>query len=105
MLMVGRHRCKIGTLNQVTINLMSAFYVHLPVLLLFMAVCLSLFLSSPPLEVVVLDADDLAADPPAALNTLCDALGISFEASMLTWPAGPKACDGIWASHWCVFCA
>jgi hypothetical protein len=48
----------------------------------------------------VIDSADLLRDPRAALEALCDALGISFEESMLSWPAGPRPTDGIWAKHW-----
>jgi branched-chain amino acid aminotransferase group I len=49
---------------------------------------------------VVVDADDLSAKPEATLRALCGALGIDFSAAMLSWPAGPKPCDGMWAAHW-----
>ena len=49
---------------------------------------------------IVLDARDLLLDPPAVLQRACAALGIPFEDAMLSWPAGPKLEDGIWAEHW-----
>ena len=52
--------------------------------------------AAPP---VVLGADVLA-DPPAALAVLCKALGLAFDAAMLTWPAGPRSSDGVWAPAW-----
>jgi hypothetical protein len=48
----------------------------------------------------VIDADALLADPPAVLQALCAALAIPFDEAMLSWPAGPRATDGVWASHW-----
>jgi Sulfotransferase domain len=48
----------------------------------------------------VLDAEDLLKDPRAALGRLCDLVGIEFDERMLSWPAGPRATDGIWAKHW-----
>jgi hypothetical protein len=48
----------------------------------------------------VIDANDVRAAPEAVLTKLCAALGIGFDAAMLCWPAGPRASDGIWASHW-----
>lgn len=48
----------------------------------------------------VLDADDLLAQPEAMLRALCGALGLGFDPAMLTWPAGPKPFDGVWAAHW-----
>ncbi|MDP2083373.1 MAG: HAD family hydrolase [Pseudotabrizicola sp.] len=49
---------------------------------------------------LVIDSADLRADPYAALNNLCDALGILFIKNMLHWPAGPKPYDGVWGPHW-----
>jgi len=48
----------------------------------------------------VIDSADLLAAPEAALRALCTALGVPFDASMLSWPAGPRASDGVWAPHW-----
>ncbi|KAL9633888.1 MAG: hypothetical protein Q9204_003220 [Flavoplaca sp. TL-2023a] len=36
---------------------------------------------------LVIDADDLLADPEAILRPLCDDLGIPYSSSMLEWPA------------------
>jgi hypothetical protein len=49
---------------------------------------------------LIRDADTLLADPPKILRRLCDALRIAFREEMLSWPAGPKATDGVWAPHW-----
>lgn len=49
---------------------------------------------------VVLDAQQLLADPEQVLRKLCRQLGIAFEASMLAWPAGARPEDGVWAPHW-----
>ena len=51
---------------------------------------------SPP----VLDADDVLADPKGMLAALCAALNIPFDAAMLSWPAGSRDSDGLWAAHW-----
>jgi hypothetical protein len=48
----------------------------------------------------VIDSADILRDPPAALGTLCVALGIAFDPAMLSWPAGPRPTDGVWAPHW-----
>ncbi len=48
----------------------------------------------------VIDADALLADPPAVLQALCKALAIPFSERMLSWPAGPRDTDGVWAAHW-----
>ncbi len=49
---------------------------------------------------LVIDSADIRADPAGMLGKLCDGLGIGFTDRMLTWPAGRKPYDGIWASHW-----
>jgi len=48
----------------------------------------------------VLDATTLRRDPAAALVAFCERLGIPFDPAMLSWPAGPKPEDGVWAEHW-----
>ena len=48
----------------------------------------------------VIDSRDLLADPEGVLRSLCDAVGVDFLPAMLSWPAGPRATDGIWARHW-----
>lgn len=48
----------------------------------------------------VVDADNILSDPQTSLRQLCAKLNINFDPAMLTWPQGPKPCDGIWAPHW-----
>jgi hypothetical protein len=48
----------------------------------------------------VIDAGEFLRNPQAQLEALCARLGISFTSRMLSWPAGPRASDGIWARHW-----
>jgi hypothetical protein len=48
----------------------------------------------------VIDSSDLLAAPEASLRALCAALGVPFSGSMLSWPAGPRPSDGVWAPHW-----
>ncbi len=48
----------------------------------------------------VIDAADILRDPRAALEALCDALGVGFDPAMLSWPAGPRPTDGVWAPYW-----
>jgi hypothetical protein len=52
------------------------------------------------LEVPILEASDFLRAPEASLRWLCDWLGIPFTTRMLSWPAGPRASDGVWAPHW-----
>lgn len=53
-----------------------------------------------PEDTPVVDAGDFLRDPEAHLRWLCDWLGIDFTERMLTWPAGPRDSDGVWAPHW-----
>jgi protein-lysine N-methyltransferase EEF2KMT len=48
-------------------------------------------------NVVLLDSDELAADPEGTLSNVCVDLEIPYKESMLTWNSGPHACDGPWA--------
>jgi hypothetical protein len=48
----------------------------------------------------VVDAADLMAAPEPMLRALCSSLGIPFSECMLSWPAGPRATDGVWAKYW-----
>lgn len=49
---------------------------------------------------VVIDSTDIRADPEGMLRKLCAAIGLEFDPAMLSWKAGPRPYDGIWASHW-----
>ncbi|MAG97285.1 MAG: sulfotransferase family protein [Rhodospirillaceae bacterium] len=48
----------------------------------------------------VIDARDLLQDPPGLLAALCQRLGLEFDEAMLSWPAGRRPSDGVWAPHW-----
>ncbi|MGZ4441571.1 MAG: sulfotransferase-like domain-containing protein [Nocardioidaceae bacterium] len=52
--------------------------------------------ATPP----VVDAADFLRAPEAYLRWLCAWLGIGFTDRMLSWPAGPRASDGVWAPYW-----
>ncbi len=52
--------------------------------------------TTPP----VIDAARVLADPQGVLGRLCEMLGLEFDARMLSWPAGPRPTDGIWAKYW-----
>jgi Sulfotransferase domain len=49
---------------------------------------------------IVLDARELLLDPPGVMRLTCANLGIPFEDAMLSWQAGPKPEDGVWARYW-----
>jgi hypothetical protein len=48
----------------------------------------------------VIDAADVLRDPRRILQLLCDTVGVQFTDAMLSWPAGPRATDGVWAKYW-----
>lgn len=48
----------------------------------------------------VIDARDVLEDPEGTLKALCDAVGVEFTPRMLSWPAGPRESDGVWARYW-----
>jgi Sulfotransferase domain len=48
----------------------------------------------------VVDSDDLLRDPAGTLRSLCAALDVPFDPAMLSWPAGPRDTDGVWAPYW-----
>jgi len=48
----------------------------------------------------VVDAHDIRSNPQATLSLLCEAIGLAFDPAMLSWPAGERPEDGIWARHW-----
>ena len=49
----------------------------------------------------VIDASDVLLDPGAVLERLCHHLGVAWDPrAMLTWPAGKRHSDGVWAPHW-----
>ncbi len=52
--------------------------------------------ATPP----VIDARDVLENPKRILGLLCDAVGVEFRESMLSWPHGLRETDGIWAKHW-----
>lgn len=52
--------------------------------------------ANPP----IIDARDILTRPREMLELLCDAVGAPFSELMLSWPAGRRDTDGIWAKHW-----
>ena len=58
------------------------------------------YLRSLGQEPPVLDSKATLDNPRGVLEKLCDRIGIAFEDSMLSWPAGARPEDGIWAPYW-----
>jgi hypothetical protein len=48
----------------------------------------------------VIDARDVLEAPESMLRKLCAALNVEFTPAMLSWPAGPRPSDGVWAKYW-----
>jgi hypothetical protein len=48
----------------------------------------------------VVEGRDVLADPEGILSKLCAALGIPWTIEMLSWPAGRRETDGVWAPAW-----
>ncbi len=53
--------------------------------------------SAPPPVVL---AREVLENPRRLLGLLCSALELDSTESMLSWPSGPRATDGVWAPHW-----
>ncbi len=58
------------------------------------------FLQALGQEPVVLDAEATLRNPEVVLQELCERIGIPFEEAMLSWPAGARPEDGMWAEFW-----
>jgi hypothetical protein len=48
----------------------------------------------------VIDSADIRRDPAGMLARLCAEIGLDYTDRMLSWDAGPKPYDGVWAAHW-----
>ncbi len=49
---------------------------------------------------LIIDSDDFLVDPTGYQREICRRLGVPFDESMLSWPAGSRSSDGVWARHW-----
>jgi len=49
---------------------------------------------------IVIDSKDVLLNPRKKLAEICEHLGIPFDENMLSWEAGARPEDGIWAKHW-----
>ncbi len=55
---------------------------------------------STGVDPVVIDSRDVLSAPERHLQALCSELGVPFDPAMLSWPAGPRPTDGVWAKYW-----
>ena len=51
-------------------------------------------------EPAILDSEATLKNPRGVLQKLCEVIGIPFDAAMLSWQAGARPEDGIWAEYW-----
>ncbi len=58
------------------------------------------YLQSLGQEPAVLDSEATLRNPRGVLQKLCERIGIPFDEAMLSWPAGARPEDGIWAEYW-----
>ncbi len=49
---------------------------------------------------LVIDTADFLQQPRAYLEQVCVYVDVPFTEKMLTWPAGKRDSDGVWAEHW-----
>ncbi|KAA5543379.1 sulfotransferase-like domain-containing protein [Adhaeribacter rhizoryzae] len=49
---------------------------------------------------LVVDGDAIRQNPAGVLARLCQSLNIPFTEAMLSWSAGARPEDGIWAKYW-----
>ncbi|MEM6326682.1 MAG: HAD family hydrolase [Bacteroidota bacterium] len=48
----------------------------------------------------VLDGRAVRDNPEGSLRSLCTALGVPWDPTMLTWAPGPRETDGVWGPVW-----
>jgi hypothetical protein len=48
----------------------------------------------------VIDAADFLRHPELFLRRLCRLADVEYVPEMLSWPAGPRATDGVWGPYW-----
>ncbi len=49
---------------------------------------------------LIVDSGNFLNDPEAYLRAICSSVGVDFDTSMLSWPAGSRDSDGAWAPAW-----
>jgi len=51
-------------------------------------------------EPLIVDSKYLLQNPESILKSVCQHLNIPFYKNMLSWPAGARKEDGVWAKYW-----
>ncbi|MCW9709210.1 sulfotransferase family protein [Fodinibius salsisoli] len=49
---------------------------------------------------MVIDSKEILMNPSEKLSELCSYLALPFDEAMLSWEAGPRPEDGVWAPYW-----
>lgn len=49
---------------------------------------------------VVMDGNEILKNPRGILSAACRQMGIPFDPAMLSWQAGARPEDGVWAQYW-----
>ncbi|MDB3904877.1 sulfotransferase family protein [Crocinitomicaceae bacterium] len=52
------------------------------------------------IDYLVMDSKMILENPEHELTRLCKLVNIPYCEEMLSWPAGARAEDGVWANHW-----
>lgn len=58
------------------------------------------YLNEHDIKFLVLDSTEMLKYPQSKLREVCSRMGVPFDDAMMSWPAGPRKEDGIWARHW-----
>ncbi|MCH2021169.1 MAG: hypothetical protein MK207_01710 [Saprospiraceae bacterium] len=58
------------------------------------------YLKDLNIEPIVIDSKKILLDPLQELSSLCKKIGIPFNKNMLSWKAGARPEDGVWAKFW-----
>ena len=57
-------------------------------------------LSDFPGPRIIVDSDEMLANPTLAFSNICAALELPHIGAMFQWEKGPKGYDGPWSPHW-----
>lgn len=51
-------------------------------------------------EPIIMDSGEVLQNPRKVLTELCEKINIPFSEEMLSWSAGARSEDGVWAQYW-----
>ena len=58
------------------------------------------YLKKNNLDIIIINADNLANDSEKTIKILCKKLNIKFSKKMISWAKGYRETDGIWSKIW-----